>query len=191
MKNVYADEKISERLIIAGIKEIEEHGLNDFSLRRVASACEVSCAAPYRHYKNKDDLVLEIIAYINSRWNMMREAVENAFDGDPEKQLIEVCTAVVRFLIANSNYLSVMMSVGNGMTSEHQLEREKLWKGIEDLVLANTEKNGACEKESEKTVFLVKTFVLGTVLALENCGSVECDEKIMFMRAELERIIKA
>ena len=54
MKITYSDESIRERLIIAGIKEIELHGFNDFSLRRVAAACEVSCAAPYRHYKNKD-----------------------------------------------------------------------------------------------------------------------------------------
>ena len=35
---------IRERLILAGIEEIRLHGLQDFSLRKAASACGVSCA---------------------------------------------------------------------------------------------------------------------------------------------------
>lgn len=190
MKNVNTDEKISERLIVAGIKEIEEHGLNDFSLRRVASACEVSCAAPYRHYKNKDELVLEIIAYINSRWDMMREAVEKAFEGDTEKQLTEVCAAIVRFLIANPNYISVMMSSGSGMTDMQQLERKKLWSGAFALVNKCAQEKGLGDAERERICFLVETLVYGTVFALEDCDADECDKKIVFMRKDLERIIR-
>ncbi|MBQ9131598.1 MAG: helix-turn-helix transcriptional regulator, partial [Clostridia bacterium] len=60
MEEGYTSHAVRERLIIAGIRELEAHGLNDFSLRRVAVACEVSCAAPYRHFKDKEELILEI-----------------------------------------------------------------------------------------------------------------------------------
>ena len=45
---------LREALIIAGIKEINVHGVSGFSIRRVAENCNVSCAAPYRHFESKE-----------------------------------------------------------------------------------------------------------------------------------------
>ena len=50
-------DSVREQLIIAGIAELENHGIADFSLRRVASVCNISCAAPYKHFKNKEMLI--------------------------------------------------------------------------------------------------------------------------------------
>ena len=189
MKIANSEEGIRERLIIAGIKEIELHGLNDFSLRRVASMCEVSCAAPYRHYKNKDELVLAIITYINSRWDMMGEQIEKNFEGDTARQLVEICTAIVRFLIANPNYLSIMLPVQSGMTEEQQEERGKIWARIEKLLCKySNEKNldGTGRTELE---FLLQTLVYGTVVLLEGMNAEQCEVKIAIMRKELDRII--
>lgn len=189
MKNVYSDEGIRERLIIAGIKEIELHGLNDFSLRRVASMCEVSCAAPYRHYKNKDELVLSVISYINSRWDMMGEQIEISFEGDTARQIIELCIANVRFLIANPNYLSIMLPVCSGMTEEQQAERAKLWRRLEALSEKYACEKRLDDKKSEELAFLLRTLVYGTVMLLEGRTAAECEENIVFMRKELERIV--
>ncbi len=189
MKNAYTDEGIRERLIIAGIKEIELHGLNDFSLRRVASACQVSCAAPYRHFKNKDELVLAIIAYINSRWEMMSEQIEKTFEGDTEKQLIEVCVANVRFLIANSNYLTVMLPLKSGMTEEQQTERRKIWESIVRLSEKLAAERGLSSYEHEELDFLIETLIYGTVTLLEGAPADISEAKIGFMRHELERIV--
>ena len=191
MKITYSDESIRERLIIAGIKEIELHGFNDFSLRRVAAACEVSCAAPYRHYKNKDELVLSIISYINSRWDMMGEQIEKAFDGDAKKQLLEVCTANVRFLIANPNYLSIMLPVQSGMTEEQQRERDMIWLRIKKLSLRYAKEKGLDDERSSALCFLVKTLVCGAVVALEGLSEADLTMGISFMREELIRLIEA
>ena len=71
----YKTDELALSLVIAGIREIESHGLSDFSLRRVASMCGVSCAAPYRHYKSKGDLILAIISYVNSQWELLQAFV--------------------------------------------------------------------------------------------------------------------
>ena len=55
MEADFIEGSVRTRLIVAGINELEERGVKDFSLRRVALAAEVSCAAPYRHFKDKDD----------------------------------------------------------------------------------------------------------------------------------------
>ena len=48
---------LREELILAGIEEINIHGANDFSVRRVAEACHVSSAAPYKHFKDKKEFI--------------------------------------------------------------------------------------------------------------------------------------
>ena len=50
-----------ERLLLAGIDEINTQGVTGFSIRRVAENCGVSCAAPYKHFKDKRDFIASII----------------------------------------------------------------------------------------------------------------------------------
>ena len=56
---------LRRRLILAAIDEIEEVGFERFSVRRVAAACGASCAAPYKHFKNRQELVVAILDYIS------------------------------------------------------------------------------------------------------------------------------
>ena len=56
MEQEFIENSVRTRLILSGMSEIEKHGVNDFSLRRVALAAQVSCAAPYRHFKDKEEL---------------------------------------------------------------------------------------------------------------------------------------
>ena len=50
-----------EELIKAGIEEIDRHGISGFSIRRVAAACDVSCAAPAKHFGDKNGFLASII----------------------------------------------------------------------------------------------------------------------------------
>ncbi|MBQ7030488.1 MAG: helix-turn-helix transcriptional regulator, partial [Thermoguttaceae bacterium] len=59
---------IRERLTLAALAEAEAFGFEGFSMRRVANACGVSCAAPYKHFKNKSELLASVISYINEKW---------------------------------------------------------------------------------------------------------------------------
>lgn len=185
MKNNYIDDGIRERLIISGIKEIENHGLNDFSLRRVASACDVSCAAPYRHYKNKDELILEIIRYINSRFALIANQAMAAYKDDAAKQITELAVMSVRFLVGNGNYTSVILPIGCGMTEEQKSERKKFFDILEELV--KRQKGNA---DSEKMLYIVKTYIYGTVLELCEADEETCEKRIATMREELMKIIK-
>ena len=54
---------VREQLIKAGISELENHGISDFSLRRVASGCNISCAAPYKHFKDKMYQIIAVAAH--------------------------------------------------------------------------------------------------------------------------------
>ena len=93
-----------ERLIQAGIQELEKNGLNGFSLRRVAQRCGVSCAAPYKHFKNKSELVQAIAEQYNAQWNRRQKKVLENTEKDITRQLQEICKEYLRFLLDNPNY---------------------------------------------------------------------------------------
>ena len=103
---------LRDRLIVAGIEELATHGVGDFSLRRVAAACGTSCAAPYRHFADKEELIRSILLYINSQWELLRDSIMQSFVGDSTRQLTEISLAYIRFSYANPHYRRVLAETG-------------------------------------------------------------------------------
>ena len=97
-----------DRLIQAGMRELEEQGLEGFSLRRVAQRCGVSCAAPYRHFKDKRALVQAIAREYEARWAERQQRALSEVDGDLTRQLQAVCKEYLRFLLDNPNYCKLV-----------------------------------------------------------------------------------
>ena len=113
LEEAYIENSVRTRLIISGINELEEHGIKDFSLRRTALAAQVSCAAPYRHFKDKEEFLSEIIKYIASKWELLCREIEAVFASDLRRKIIELAVANLRFWIANPNYRSVLMTLSH------------------------------------------------------------------------------
>lgn len=103
-------ETVKQKLIIAGIEEIEKHSISDFSLRRVASSCAVSCAAPYKHFKSKEDFINQIATYIMDKWAMLYSQVYDIFSNDLKRCILEVSIAYIKFSVANPNFRTILMN---------------------------------------------------------------------------------
>lgn len=101
---------VRTRLILSGLREIEEHGEGDFSLRRVAQNAQVSCAAPYRHFKDREDLIGAILAYVQGKWALLCREISTAFADDFARRLTELSLAYLRFWLSNPNYRSLLLS---------------------------------------------------------------------------------
>lgn len=110
-ENIISD-NLRERLISAGLSELEKHGIEDFSLRRVALSAGVSCAAPYRHFKDKDELILAIIEYVLDGWILLSEQIYEACCLGTAECVIELCTSLVRFWVGNGNFRSLLTLAG-------------------------------------------------------------------------------
>ena len=46
-----------QALIQAGVEEINRHGVTEFSVRRIAQICRVSCGAPYKHFGDRREFI--------------------------------------------------------------------------------------------------------------------------------------
>lgn len=84
-------------LIQAGSNIIEEKGLSGLSLRQVARAAGVSHTAPYRHFRDKADLLAAIAR--EGFEQLTRDAARAAgrHAGDPEKQFVAASVQYVLF----------------------------------------------------------------------------------------------
>lgn len=189
MEEGYTAGAVRERLIIAGIRELETHGLNDFSLRRVAVASEVSCAAPYRHFRDKEELILEIIRYINRQWTLLQEQIILAFPSDSTRALTELGIAHIRFWIANPNFRSVLLLDTPEQDDPRLAERRKISEGISSLIRTYCRERGdSAEKEAEK-VYAFQALIYGTVLMLGNQELSNDGETIAMIRTRLGAIL--
>ena len=115
-ENVTLD-NVRSRLLFSGLKELETHGVGDFSLRRVAQDAGVSCAAPYRHFKDKDELISEIIKFVLDGWVLLSGQISEIFSSDPKVLLTELAVSGLRFWIANGNFrtvISATATIDNG-----------------------------------------------------------------------------
>ena len=68
MADSYHHGNLRQALIEAGIKIINESGEENLSLRKVAALCNVSHAAPYAHFKDKDELLEAIKSSVTDRF---------------------------------------------------------------------------------------------------------------------------
>ncbi len=185
MKYNKADESIRERLLVAGIKELENHGFNDFSLRRVANLCNVSCAAPYKHFKNKEELLFSLMDYLSSRWFFFRDQVMEIHANAPTKtQLIEVCTAYVRFLLATPSYMTILtMHPDRNELTEGM--RGQISSPISDLIDELFEDKPQYDDIRNRTVYSVRAYIYGTVCMIRNKEVADVESTVATFRRVL------
>ena len=105
-------------MIEKGIEIINEQGVSQLSLRKIAIACGVSHAAPYSHFANRDDLCSAIENHITGQFtNVLKESVAEA--GETPEGLFHMCCAYVLFFARNPEYFRFIFSrseitVGDG-----------------------------------------------------------------------------
>ncbi len=95
---------LKKEMIKKGIQLLNKEGYEGFSLRKLAAMCNVSHAAPYRHFKNKQELYKAINLEISTKF---RDALLEELDryrDDPRAQLLELCKHYISFMVNNPDY---------------------------------------------------------------------------------------
>lgn len=107
----YHHGNLRSSLIEAGIELINREGTNQLSLRKVASLCGVSQAAPYAHFSSKEDLLQAMREYVIGQFmEVLGEAVLSCQDENDPKLLLEMGKSYVLFFLKNPQYFSFISS---------------------------------------------------------------------------------
>lgn len=170
---------VREQLILAGIEELENHGIADFSLRRVATACNVSCAAPYKHFDDKEQLIDSIFEYIDSQLNLLLEQVAEIFSSDPKKLLVESGISYIKFCLANPHFRAIMT------LSEETLPLKNTVKPLLQKALPHISPAECTRRE-----LLIRSLIYGGAVMLQSGELPQNENSISDIRQSLERTIE-
>ena len=92
-------------MILNSVRIMGTEGYDSFSMRKVAKACGVSHTAPYRHFKNKENLIEAVIEQVNSKFDQFLKEAMGKHPGDSKNQLREMAFSYVKFLVENPEYM--------------------------------------------------------------------------------------
>ena len=110
--NSYHHGDLKHELMEKGLVLINKYGEDNLSLRKLAAECGVSNAAPYAHFKNKEDLISEIQNYV---MGLFTAQLENAVSVCAESKdiFIMLGKSYVMFFYKNPSYFDFLFSRKN------------------------------------------------------------------------------
>lgn len=167
-----------EVLILAGISEINEQGVTGFSIRRVADACGVSCAAPYKHFKDKREFIAAIIEYVNDQWKERQQQVLASCGSTFREQIVEVSINYVRFLMEKPFYRSILMLKDAEFDNIYHKTRGQMSSRSQQLEQAFFAQCGWDAETQRRKLHLVRAMIFGTVFMFDT-GELKYDEQTM------------
>jgi AcrR family transcriptional regulator len=178
---------VREQLIIAGIQEINEYGLQSFSIRRIANECGVSCAAPYKHFRDRQSFIAAIIDYINKQWFERQQKILKALPNDTRRQLVETSLDYVRFLVENPHFRSIIMLKDEEFDSEYKNLRGKISGLSQGLIKRYCKEANMSEDSEKRKTYIVRSLIYGASLMFDN-GELEYNEENMrFVEFSIDR----
>lgn len=112
IKEQYHHGDLRHSLIEKGLEIINQEGEEKLSLRKVAMECGVSNAAPYAHFKSKDEFIVAIQQHImDSFTNSLEKTAEQYKDSD--SLLLMLGKSYVMFFYKNPLYFDFLFSRKN------------------------------------------------------------------------------
>ena len=169
---------LRESLILAGIQELNRKGIQGFSLRSAAEACGVSCAAPYRHFKDKKEFMAAIIDYVNDIWAARQEEILTECDDTLRQQIISIILGYIRFIMENPQYRAILMLKDQDFDNLYHKKRTQFGSLSQTLNAQLLAASGYTPEVWERKLMMVRALIFGMVF-LYDAGEFEYNEKTM------------
>lgn len=103
--------KFSDRqieIIEAATKRIDEHGIQDLTIKTLAADLNLSEAALYRHFKSKNDILLGVLTYFIEEMNVRLALLLKNIDRSPSELLKALFDSQLKTLVAKPSIVSVI-----------------------------------------------------------------------------------
>jgi AcrR family transcriptional regulator len=130
----YHHGNLKEALIRAALELIGQKGPAGFTFAEAARAAGVSPAAPYRHFRDRDDLLIEIARRGFDRFEQVLARAWNEGRPDPFSAFERIGRAYLEFARAEPAYYSAMFEAGIPMDASPELAFAVLRTAAEKLI---------------------------------------------------------
>jgi TetR/AcrR family transcriptional regulator, fatty acid metabolism regulator protein len=111
-----------KQIIESAIKLIAEEGIANFTTKKLAQAVSVSEPAIYRHFENKEAIILGLIKYVNERTKEIFETFDNVQNKTPV-EILEIKTmSMMQFFYKNIFCAKTSANMGMFLPNKEILE---------------------------------------------------------------------
>ena len=179
---------LRERLVLAAIDEVEEVGFERFSVRRVAASCGASCAAPYKHFKNKREFFEAILDHITEVWlTRQSEVLARCAERPLREQLVELGVEYIRFMVENPRYRSILMVKDETFDSGYLRVKSKISDLSKEMILQYCQENDVSPEVAKVKMYIVRSLIYGASLMFGNCELPYTEDMLRYARAVIDR----
>lgn len=105
--------KFSERqieIIEAATKRIDEHGIQDLTIKTLAADLNLSEAALYRHFKSKTEILLGLLTYFIEEMKGRLDVILSNKDRSPSELLKDLFDSQLKTFVQKPSVVSVIFS---------------------------------------------------------------------------------
>ena len=121
-KRGYHHGNLREALLAAALELIQQKGVGGFTVADLARAADVSPAAPYRHYRDRDELIVDLARIGFERFGADLLAAWDHAKPDPRTALIRVGRAYLAFARQNPALYACMFESGVPLATRPDLQ---------------------------------------------------------------------
>ncbi len=134
--------KFTERqiqIIEAATKRIDEHGIQDLTIKTLAADLNLSEAALYRHFKSKNEILLGLLTYFIEEMKERLGLILSNKDRSPSELLKDLFDSQLKTFVKKPSVVSVIFSEGifqfnKELSSTVSSMIELMQNHIEDIV---------------------------------------------------------
>ena len=148
----------------------------------MAGACGVSCAAPYKHFEDKQAFFTAIVDYIDARWKERKNKVLEKYPTGVRRQLAEISLEYIRFLVENPHFRAVVMGRDEAFDQRRGRSRGQVSGLTQGLIREYARSVGMSERTRRLKIYVVRSLIYGAALMFDN-GELEYNEENMSLVA--------
>lgn len=156
----YHHGNLRQSLLEEAVRLLEREGAGQLSLRKVAAGAGVSHTAPYRHFRDKAEILAAVAEQGFQHLVDEMEAARVRFD-DLEKSLLEIGVAYVLFAVHHAPHFSVMFREHPAEATEVHQAGEKAFRVMADVIAVGVKKGVFGEGGAESYAIAAWTMVHG------------------------------
>lgn len=187
-KQPYHHGDLRAALIAAALKLIDQHGVKGFTLKDAARIAGVSIAAPYRHFADKEALLLAIQ---QEGFAAFAAALAASRDpaATPKDQLIELGVDYLHFALSYPAHIQVMFGMVGGPKPQQPQQAPAGMTGYELLVEAVTALDPQVPEDLQHDLVLACWSIVHGFAMLQLDGALEATGSTGDPESQLRRML--
>ena len=173
-KKTYHHGSLRETVLEISKKLIEEKGIHDFSLREVARLAGVSRTAPYRHFPDKESVLLAIAEEAYAKVTDAMQIVVQRSGDKPVIAVQELIVIYVKFMVESKRHFEFLF----GSFIRDKVYRQRLMMAREKMAATIDEMVRRTRMMKGDSALQVKIMGAGTWALMHGVASLICEEQL-------------